>query len=91
MSEDHFPEFEAKMKKAGMSDAILRAFEHSYAALRSGGDKTIPESRIQPVADLPRMEVRVLRGTPGIQDGSGPGTGPGGNRPGNWGQNGPFS
>ncbi|MCU0789358.1 MAG: UTP--glucose-1-phosphate uridylyltransferase, partial [Verrucomicrobia bacterium] len=55
MPEDHFIEFETRMRRAGMNDAIVKAFQHSYAILRSGRSGTIPESTIQPVTDLPRL------------------------------------
>ncbi|MBI2947054.1 MAG: UTP--glucose-1-phosphate uridylyltransferase [Verrucomicrobia bacterium] len=52
-----FSEFEAKMRAAGLSGPTIRAFERSYSTLL--GEQTslvrIRESRIEPVADLPRF------------------------------------
>jgi len=56
MNENHFPEFAAKMRKAGSSDAAIRAFQHSYDSLVAGQTGMIPENNIQPVADLPRLD-----------------------------------
>lgn len=55
MQEDHFEAFETKMRQADMGDAIVRAFQHSYAALRAGRTGMLPESAIQPVTDLPHI------------------------------------
>jgi UDP-N-acetylglucosamine pyrophosphorylase len=55
MPEDHFVEFKTKMRQAGMHDAIVNAFQHSYALLKSGDSGLIPESSIQPVTHLPRL------------------------------------
>ena len=54
--ESHFAEFAKKMTKAGVSDAAIRAFEHSYSSLIAGKTGLIPETDIQPVAILPRLE-----------------------------------
>jgi len=56
LAENHFPEFAAKMKQAGLSDAAIRAFQFSYETLVAGQTGLIPESSIRPVADLPRLE-----------------------------------
>jgi len=52
-----FKEFEEKMRAAHMSDAIIRAFAHSYEALRADRTGMLPESAIQPVTDLPRLDA----------------------------------
>src|SRR4051812_15178061 len=52
---NYFPEFEAKMRGAGLSAAAINAFRHSYDTLVAGHTGMIPESSIQPVMDLPRM------------------------------------
>jgi UDP-N-acetylglucosamine pyrophosphorylase len=51
-----FTEFETKMRRAGMGDAPIRAFRHSFETLASGKTGLLPESAIQPVTDLPRYE-----------------------------------
>jgi len=38
-----------------MGDAIVRAFQHGYAALLAGRTGMLPESAIQPVTELPRV------------------------------------
>jgi len=53
---DAFDEFAAKMRRAGLSDAAIRAFKHSYENLAAGNTGLIPERGIQPVTDLPRVE-----------------------------------
>jgi hypothetical protein len=52
---NHFPDFEAKMRAAGLSAAAIDAFRHSYDTLLAGHSGMIPESSIQPVTDLPRL------------------------------------
>src|SRR5579884_1836816 len=56
MNQPAFAEFETKMRKAGSSDAAIRAFKHSYESLAAGKTGLIPESSIQPIAKLPRFE-----------------------------------
>jgi len=56
VSENHFPEFAAKMRAAQLSEAAIRAFQYSYDTLVAGHTGLIPESEIQPVEDLPRLE-----------------------------------
>src|SRR4051812_40054981 len=51
-----FGEFETKMRQAGLSDAAIRAFRHSYEYLAAGKTGMIPENSIQPVTTLPRFE-----------------------------------
>lgn len=51
-----FAEFETKMRRAGMGDAPIRAFRHSFEMLASGKSGLLPESSIQPVTSLPRFE-----------------------------------
>ena len=51
-----FVEFETKMRRAGMGDAPIRAFRHSFETLASGKTGLLPESTIQPVTTLPRYE-----------------------------------
>jgi UTP--glucose-1-phosphate uridylyltransferase len=52
----HFPEFQSKMKQAGLSDAAVEAFRHNYETLAAGYTGMIPESAIQPVNELPRLD-----------------------------------
>src|SRR5882762_2735222 len=51
-----FSEFETKMRHAGMGDAPIRAFRHSFETLASGKSGLLPENSIQPVTDLPKFE-----------------------------------
>ncbi len=44
------------MRAAGMNDAVVRAFKHSYEALVAGQSGMFPESSIRPVEQLPRYE-----------------------------------
>lgn len=53
---DTFAEFAAKMRQANLSDASIRAFQHSYESLAAGKTGLISERDIQPVTDLPRLE-----------------------------------
>lgn len=55
-SENHFPEFYDKMARAGVSEASIRAFKHSYDTLAAGSTGMIPETSIEAVHDLPRLE-----------------------------------
>jgi len=55
-SENHFPEFAAKMRAAHLSGAAIRAFQYSYETLIAGQTGLISESEIQSVQDLPRLE-----------------------------------
>jgi len=61
MKPDAFEPFDARMRKAGMGEAIRRAFRHSYDVLRSSASGTLAESDIDPVSDLPRLEPRTDR------------------------------
>lgn len=49
-------EFEAKMRAAGVREAAVRAFKHSYQSLLAGDTGMIPEDSIQVVSELPRLE-----------------------------------
>jgi len=51
-----FTEFENKMRRAGMGDAPIRAFRHSFETLAAGKTGLLPENSIQPVTSLPRSE-----------------------------------
>ena len=53
---DTFLEYANKMRKAGLSEAAIRAFKHSYDNLVAGQTGMIPEISIQPVTQLPRFE-----------------------------------
>ena len=45
------------MRGAGVSEAAVHAFRHSYERLIAGQSGLIPETAIQPVRDLPRLEA----------------------------------
>jgi UDP-N-acetylglucosamine pyrophosphorylase len=62
---DFFPEFAAKMRGAGLSDAAIRAFGHSYRTLVAGQTGMISEDSIEPVSELPRLEDIPKTGTTG--------------------------
>jgi UDP-N-acetylglucosamine pyrophosphorylase len=51
-----FAEFADKMRAANCGDAAIRAFQHSYEYLAAGHTGLVPESEIQPVSRLPRLE-----------------------------------
>ncbi|HEX4646281.1 MAG TPA: UTP--glucose-1-phosphate uridylyltransferase, partial [Verrucomicrobiae bacterium] len=53
---DTFADFATRMRQAGLSEASIRAFQHSYESLAAGETGLIYERDIQPVADLPRFE-----------------------------------
>jgi len=56
METNYFSEFADRMQKAGLSDAAIRAFKHSYSNLVAGQTGMIAESSIQPVEELPWLE-----------------------------------
>jgi UDP-N-acetylglucosamine pyrophosphorylase len=47
---------ELKMRREGLSDLAIAAFQHNYQALVQGETGLVPESDIQPVKKLPRWE-----------------------------------
>jgi UDP-N-acetylglucosamine pyrophosphorylase len=51
-----FSEIAEKMRQGEHSEASIRAFRHAYENLVAGHTGLIPESTIEPVATLPRME-----------------------------------
>ncbi len=51
---DDFQPFREKMEAVSLSEAAIRAFAGSYAALRAGETGLIAESDIEPARDLPR-------------------------------------
>lgn len=51
--ERSFAPFRQKMQAAGLSEAAIRAFRGSYAALMAGETGMIPECTIAPAKDLP--------------------------------------
>ena len=53
---NHFKEFAAKMEQAGIQRPAIEAFKDSYSKLLRGETGLIPESDIEPVAELPRLE-----------------------------------
>lgn len=63
-TEPNFESFDLKMRRAGVSDATIRAFHHNYQHLVSGRTAYVPESAIQPVRELPRYESISAVGVP---------------------------
>jgi hypothetical protein len=59
-----FNEYERKMRGAGLSEAAVNAFRHSYQCLIAGQSGMIPESSIEPAHDLPRFEEVANRLSP---------------------------
>ena len=51
-----FAPFRQKMQAEGLSDAAIRAFRGSYAALLAGETGMIPETTIKPAQELPRAD-----------------------------------
>src|SRR4051812_47244385 len=62
MEPEKFFEFDTKMRAAGLSDAAIRAFKHSYSSLVQGQTGLIPETEIEPVEELPRLEDLAEQG-----------------------------
>lgn len=56
MAASHFPEFEEKMKKAGVPASAIQSFRDNYERLLSGETGLISEDSIEPVAELPQFE-----------------------------------
>lgn len=56
MGEHFYSEFETRMRDAGLSHAAVQAFRQNYLNLVAGKTGLIPESSIEPVANLPRLE-----------------------------------
>ncbi len=63
-AEQLFPAFAQKMRKAGVSNAAIRAFEGSFASLLQGDTGTIAESEIEPVSRLPHFD-EIAQGAQG--------------------------
>ena len=57
-------ELASKMRAAGVAQFTLRAFEHNYAQLAGGDSGLIPESGIQSIKELPRLEEITSRISP---------------------------
>lgn len=45
-----------KMRKEGVADAAINAFEHYYRQLEAGETGLVPEHTIEPVADVPHLD-----------------------------------
>ena len=84
---DSFSPFRTKMEADGLSEAAIRAFEHSYRALQRNETGMIRESDIDPVHQLPHCQdlpevapeefLRLLQQTVVIKLNGGLGTGMG--------------
>jgi len=53
MDQDHLEAALEKMRADGVADVAVRTFAHYYERLRAGEEGRLPESEIEPVADLP--------------------------------------
>lgn len=53
--QDGFEACKAKMVAEGLSEAAIKAFEHSYKLLVGGSSGLIPESTITPCTDVPSL------------------------------------
>jgi UDP-N-acetylglucosamine pyrophosphorylase len=62
--ESSFAPFRNKMQAAGLSEAAIRAFRGSYAALLAGETGMIPEHAIEPAQDLPHADDLVAPKAP---------------------------
>jgi len=51
-----FDSFNTKMRRAGVREPTIRAFEYNYQHLAAGRTAFVPETSIEPVRDLPRFE-----------------------------------
>ena len=58
---DPFSVFEQKMRAAGVKEAPIRAFRHSYASLKAGDSGLIPEDSIETIGKIPELEK--IKGT----------------------------
>jgi UTP--glucose-1-phosphate uridylyltransferase len=45
-----------KMRDAGVGDAAIQAFREHYERLRGGDLGVLPESELEPVADVPELD-----------------------------------
>jgi UDP-N-acetylglucosamine pyrophosphorylase len=57
MSPDAFAPFADRMREAGLSEAVVRAFRFQFEGLERGGTGIITEADIQPAGGLPRLEA----------------------------------
>ncbi|KDD74674.1 UTP--glucose-1-phosphate uridylyltransferase [Helicosporidium sp. ATCC 50920] len=53
---EHWPAFEAKMRKNGESAAAIAAFKHNYQQLVAGATGLLPESSLEAVDSLPSLK-----------------------------------
>jgi UDP-N-acetylglucosamine pyrophosphorylase len=51
-----FESFDKRMREAGLSGAAIAAFRHNYDKLVAGHTGMIPETGIEPVRELPRLD-----------------------------------
>ena len=56
MSPDGLQASIEKMRAAGVGEAAIDTFAHYYEQLREGASGMLPESDIEPVADLPTLD-----------------------------------
>merc|ERR1719245_1049885 len=61
-----WPAYQAKMEKEGCNEAGIAAFKYNLGVLLSGASVMIPESTLDPVAGLPRLEELTAEADPSL-------------------------
>jgi UDP-N-acetylglucosamine pyrophosphorylase len=61
-----WPAYQAKMEKEGCNEAGIAAFKYTLGVLVSGASVMIPESSLDPVASLPRLEELTTEADPSL-------------------------
>jgi len=64
--EDLWPAFQAKMEKEGCNAAAIAAFKYNYSVLVSGANVMIPETMLDGVESLPRLEELAVDPDPSL-------------------------
>mmetsp|Transcript_50795 Transcript_50795/g.151993 ORF Transcript_50795/g.151993 Transcript_50795/m.151993 type:complete len:467 (+) Transcript_50795:82-1482(+) len=62
--EENWPAYQAKMEKEGCNEAAIAAFKYNYSVLVSGANVMIPESALNSVESLPRLEELTIKEDP---------------------------
>jgi len=61
-----WPAYQTKMEKEGCNEAGIAAFKYTLGVLVSGASVMIPESSLDPVASLPRLEELTTEADPSL-------------------------